>query len=436
VKILFLNGTAALGGAERLLLDLLASLAEAEPRPALHLVVGEDGPLAELAAAGGAEVSVLPLPRRLREVGDSALSLGTPPQAWHGGVPLVPRGLLAGWAAWRYAGPLRRLLDAVGADVVHSNSLKLHLLAALAGRTRAPLVWHLHDFVGGRAVMRRMLRWAAPRAAGAVAVSHAVADDAVCHLGSVPVVVVPNAIDTERFSPGASRGRWLDEEAGLPLGPAETVRIGLVATYARWKGQDVFLDAATRLLRRRPDLPARFFVVGGPIYQTRGSQWSREELQRRVSSSRIENRIGFIDFQTDVAPVHRSLDVVVHASSRPEPFGLTIAEAMACGRAVVVARGGGAAELFTHDHDAVGFPPGDSEALAAVLESLVEDPLRRRRLSAEARATAQSRFARARLGPQVLAAYRFFFNERSQEPVTRRIDPPRGRSQAGSARTG
>jgi glycosyltransferase involved in cell wall biosynthesis len=432
MKILFLNGTAALGGAERLLLDLLSSLAEVQQRPALHLVVGEDGPLAAQAATCGAEVEVLPLPRCVREVGDSVMALVG--ASWCGGVSLLPRGLLAGWAAWRYAGRLRRLIDAVGADVVHSNSLKLHLLAALAGSLRASLVWHLHDFVGARAVMRRVLRWVAPRAAGAVAVSHAVGDDAACHLGAVPVVVVPNAIDTERFCPGASRGTWLDGLAGLPAAPAETVRIGLVATYARWKGQEVLLDAAARLLHRRPDLPARFFVVGGPVYQTPGSQWSREELRRLAAPSLIENRIGFIDFQTDPAPVYRSLDVVVHASSRPEPFGLTIAEAMACGRAVVVARAGGAAELFTHDHDAVGFPMGDAEAMAAVLEALIEDPLRRRRLGAAARATALARFARARLGPQVLAAYRSFPN-RGQKPGAR-TSAASTRSQAGSARAG
>ena len=49
----------------------------------------------------------------------------------------------------------------------------------------------------------------------------------------------------------------------------------------------------------------------------------------------------------------RALDVVVHASTQPEPFGLVIAEAMACGRAVVVSSGGGAAEIVTPGEDAL-----------------------------------------------------------------------------------
>ncbi len=89
-------------------------------------------------------------------------------------------------------------------------------------------------------------------------------------------------------------------------------------------------------------------------------------------------------------------------------MGRTIAEAMACGRAVIVSNAGGAAELFTHNHDAVGVPPGDADALAAAIRELADDPARRDRLDAAARRTAVERFARERLGPQVLDAYRCF----------------------------
>src|SRR5262249_8878688 len=137
---------------------------------------------------------------------------------------------------------------------------------------------------GARPVMRRALRWTAHRAAGAVAVSHAVAEAAREHLGGAPVAVVPNAIDTDHFCPGPARGAWLDELAGLPRAPAETVRVGLVATYALWKGHDIFLSAAARVTCRRPDLPVRFYVVVGPIYRTGGSQWSAAELRARAAA--------------------------------------------------------------------------------------------------------------------------------------------------------
>jgi glycosyltransferase involved in cell wall biosynthesis len=249
-----------------------------------------------------------------------------------------------------------------------------------------------------------------------VAISQAVADDATRHLlDKLPIQVVRNGIDTDRFYPGWTPGAWLDELSSLPPAPKRTVRVGLVATYARWKGHDVFLDAATRLVRQRPEdhFPlVRFYIIGGPIYQTVGSQWHRDELRhlaREVGrGSGGENRVGFIDFQADTAPVYRALDVVVHASTRPEPFGLTIAEAMACGRAVVVARAGGAAVLFTHGHDALGVRPGDPEDLAYALADLIANEPRRAQLGANARETARTKFTRARLGPEVLAVYRRF----------------------------
>jgi glycosyltransferase involved in cell wall biosynthesis len=81
---------------------------------------------------------------------------------------------------------------------------------------------------------------------------------------------------------------------------------------------------------------------------------------------------------------------------------------MACGRATVVAESGGAAELFTPGHDAVGVPPGQAVALASALRELVNDPPRCERLGACGRRTALERFSRARLGPQLLAAYQSF----------------------------
>ena len=71
----------------------------------------------------------------------------------------------------------------------------------------------------------------------------------------------------------------------------------------------------------------------------------------------------------------RALDVVVHASTQPEPFGLVIAEAMACGRAVITSAAGGAAEIIDAGVDAITHPPGDAASLSACMVRLARDPL-------------------------------------------------------------
>jgi glycosyltransferase involved in cell wall biosynthesis len=88
----------------------------------------------------------------------------------------------------------------------------------------------------------------------------------------------------------------------------------------------------------------------------------------------------------------RGLDIVVHASTEPEPFGLVIAEALACGKAVIVSAAGGAAELVDDGTDAVTVVPGDTAALARAIERLAGDPFMRAQIGAAGRASAVRRF--------------------------------------------
>jgi glycosyltransferase involved in cell wall biosynthesis len=96
----------------------------------------------------------------------------------------------------------------------------------------------------------------------------------------------------------------------------------------------------------------------------------------------------------------------VHASTAPEPFGLVIAEAMACGRAVIVSRAGGAEELVTNEVDALTHTPGDVGELAAQIAALTKDPELRARLGGEARASAERAFDDVRLAREIVPVYR------------------------------
>jgi glycosyltransferase involved in cell wall biosynthesis len=277
-------------------------------------------------------------------------------------------------------------------------------LLAAAARGPAPLIWHIHDFVGDRPLASRALRVCAWRADACIANSNAVADDACRVLPGLPTTVIHNAIDTATFAPSGELAD-LDALGGCERMARHVVRIGLVATYARWKGQDVFLEAA-RIAKSFSHLPeCRFYIVGGPIYQTTSSQFTEEELRALTRKLGIAHLTTFVPFQACIERVYRALDVVVHASSRREPFGRTVVEAMATGKAVIVTMEGGARELFTDGKDAVGVPPRDPYALARAIGELATDPHRRNVLGAEARSSAVRRFSRERLARQVLAVY-------------------------------
>ncbi|HEY8211802.1 MAG TPA: glycosyltransferase family 4 protein [Myxococcaceae bacterium] len=393
MRVAVVNPVGGIGGAERVLLDLLRVARARMPEVRFSVLALGEGPLVERAAALGAEVEVVLMPERLAALGDAPV---------RGGVGSVVRTVLGtaarGVEAARFSRVLGERVLAHRPDVVHSNGLKVHLLLAPM-RGRVPVVWHLHDFIGDRPLMRHALRAAAGSAAVAIGISKAVGEDARRWLPGLRCEVVPNGVDVERFSPGPGDGAALDRLAGMEEAPPGTARVGMVATYARWKGQEVFLQAASQV-------NARFYVVGGPVYRTSGSQFSLEELRGVAARLGVEGRVGFVPFQERTEAVYRALDVVVHASTRPEPFGLTIAEAMACGRPLIASRKGGAAELFADGVEAVGLPEVSAGALAQAISGLLADPRRRDALGAAARAGAVERHSSERFGAGVLEVYR------------------------------
>ena len=423
LRLVYLNPTGALGGAERCLLDVLASVRSARPDWPLRLVVGDDGPFRSAAADLGVKSDVLPMPGAMARVGDSALTRGRGRLGAIAG--LAARGPWATASASLYLRRLRTLLRSERPDLIQTNGMKSHVLGAWAAPRDVPVVWQLQDFIGGRPLMARLLRLSSRRGVRVVAASRSVAADARDVLGpGVPVETVYSAIDLNRFSPGPGDGPRLDALAGLPPAPEGTARVGLVATYAHWKGHGVFLEAAALV---PSGLPVRFYVVGGPLYRSAGSQVSRDELQSQAVALGLDvgGRVGFVGHQDDPVGVIRALDVVVHASTRPEPFGRVIVEGMACGRAVIASLAGGGAELFDDGVTALGCPPGDVPALAVVMERLAADPMLRQRLGTAGREAAVARFDRTRLAEEW---GRVYADEIDGRAATR---PPVGRAREG-----
>lgn len=394
LSVAYLSTSGALGGAERSLLDLLSSLRAAEPAWRLAVVAPDGGALVEAVRALGVEARVLPFPPALAGLGDAGVR----------SVARLAMGMLrAAPGSARYLRQLRALLGEMRPDVVHTNGFKMHLLGAWAAPASSRVVWHLHDFVSPRRAMSGLLRRSAGRVAGVAAVSRAVAADVASVLGArVPVRTVYNAVDLERFRL-AGPALDLDALAGLPPAPGGTLRVGLVATMGRWKGHAVFLRAIAALPR---ELPVRAYVVGGGIYRTAGSEVSVDDLRRLAGELGIADRVGFTGFVEDAAAAMRALDVVVHASTQPEPFGLVIVEAMASGRAVVASAAGGAGEIVTPGHDALAVAPGDVAGLSDAIRRLALDPVLRQALGRAARETAVVRFDRARLAAEVVPLYR------------------------------
>ena len=175
----------------------------------------------------------------------------------------------------RYTRRLGRKIDEFAPDIVHTNGFKMHILGAWATSRKIPVVWHIHDYVSMRPVMARLMRFEVRRCAAAIANSDSVRYDAraTCGVG-LDVFTVYNAVNLDDFNPSGPVID-LDALAGLAPAPSGTIRVGLVATMARWKGHEVFLRAMASL---PGEAPVRAYVIGDAIYHTEGSQVPLEAL--------------------------------------------------------------------------------------------------------------------------------------------------------------
>jgi glycosyltransferase involved in cell wall biosynthesis len=396
VSIVFLSPTGETGGAEAALHELLAGLRESHPSWSLRLIVASDGPLVKRVEALGVPVQVLAFPASVARLGDWGIGRGVWPR-----LRFLIRCARTALPALGYLRRLRRLLQTDHPDVIHTNGLKMHLLGAWARPHGSAVLWHVHDYAGRRPFTARLLRHSADRCSAVVANSRSVADDVRTICGTtVPVHPVWNAVDLERFSP-AGPALDLDVLSGRSAEQG-VLRVGLVATFARWKGHETFLRALATL---PPTLPVRGYIVGGPVYETSGSQTSLAELRELVRSLGLEGRVGFTGFVQDSSMAMRALDIVVHASTDPEPFGLVIVEAMACGKPIVVSRAGGASELIEPGVNALAFTPGDAAELGRCIAELAGDANLRQRLGSVGRSTAEQRFHRRRLAGEFAPIY-------------------------------
>ena len=399
MKILFLNPSAQRGGAETVLLEILKSVKSSKPDWDLRLITGEQGPLLDQAHELGVVAGCLRFPRVISRLGEAS---------GHESALLRKVKLaLAAAAAFLYALVLRRRLAHTCPDIVHSNGMKMHLLSALAipRRSTIALVWHLHDYLSSRRAMAPLLRRVAHRCSLVIANSESVAADARKVLpAELTIQVIHNGVDTDLFTPVGARAD-LDKLAGMSEAPAETIRVGLVATFARWKGHDIFIRAAGLVPR---DRLVRFYIIGGPIYATEGSQWSLDELKQIARDARIEERIAFTGFIEDVPAAMRALEIVIHASTKSEPFGMTIIEAMACGRAVISSGSGGAAELIDPEVNALTCSPTDPANLANAIMRVIDDGKLRSRLGAAARAKVEREFNERAFAEKLMSLYQKF----------------------------
>jgi glycosyltransferase involved in cell wall biosynthesis len=340
------------------------------------VILAEDGPLVQQLHLAGISTEILPFTEQARDLHRDELGRG-----------LASAAVTAATA--EYVVRLARRLRRLHPDVVHANSLKAGVYGSLASRlARVPMIWHVRDRISTDYLPRpaAILVRSMTRHLPAVVLANSQATMATLGArtrASVPRFVIPDPL------PGAP---------AVQRANGRSLTYGVVGRLAPWKGQDLFLRAFARAF---PTGQEQAVLVGGALF---GEDDYAEELPRLAGKLGIADRVEFRGHRQDVWGELSRLDVLVHSSVTPEPFGLVILEGMAAGVPVIAAGTGGPAEILKHNVTGILYEPSDEAGLAESMRRLTERGLRDR-LSSEA-GNALGPYSPEVVASKVLEAYR------------------------------
>jgi glycosyltransferase involved in cell wall biosynthesis len=196
-------------------------------------------------------------------------------------------------------------------------------------------------------------------------------------LPAAKIHVIHNGVDLERFTPRESNGEFR-QRLGIPL---DAPVAGVVACLRPEKNLGLFLDAAACVHDQLPH--ARYLIIGdGP---------QRKKLESLARDLGIDQCVHFAGLCSDVRDGIAAMDVVM-LTSLSEAFPISLLEAMASARPVIATRVGAIPEMVVHNEGGLLVPPNDCDSLAAAMTELLADPTRCRQMGQSARAFVQQRF--------------------------------------------
>jgi glycosyltransferase involved in cell wall biosynthesis len=371
MKILFLDQSGKLGGAELSLLDV------AKPYRDRSLVgLFADGPFRHALEQQQIPVQILTTEsiqvRKDSNLLKSAGSLGSL-------IPLI----------WRVAQLARNY------DLIYANTQKALVVGAIASwLSRRPLVYHLRDILSTdhfSTANRRIAVTLANRFATLVIANSKATQAAFIEAGGRQdlVEVVYNGFNPDLYQTDAAQRNQIRQQLGLE----RQFVVGHFSRLSPWKGQHILIEA----LRYCPE-DVTVLLVGDALF---GEVEYVQRLHAQVTEQGLENRVKFLGFRTDVVPLMAACDLVAHTSTAPEPFGRVIVEAMLCRQLVVAAEAGGAVELIEPGVTGFLVPPGDAKQLAAVMTTCCNQPDVRGTIVPQAWHHACDRFHLDRMNQQI-----------------------------------
>lgn len=390
-KILFVDHTAALGGGEIALLNLIQHLDTTRHRPVVLLF--SDGDLADKLRQSGVECHILPLDPAALHTRKDAIGVGSLLR-----LRMVTRVL-------GHVVRVARFIRKHDVALVHANSLKSDIIAGFAARLAGrPCIWHVRDRIESDYLPRPVV--AAFRCLARIIPTFVIANSnatlqTLRIRRSRRTATIPSDVATNGRRRTVHDGTHPDPTpAPTPSPDAPSPLVGLVGRISPWKGQHIFLRAAAEVHKQIP--AARFQIIGSAMFAEHDYE---REVRALATELGLDGVVEFTGFRSDVPCLIADLDLLVHASTTGEPFGQVVIEGMAAGKAVVATRGGGVPEIVVDGETGLLVPMSDAPAMAAAILRLLSDAALRERMGRAGRQRVRDRFTLQHTAAAVQSIY-------------------------------
>lgn len=296
---------------------------------------------------------------------------------------------------YRVIGQVIKLIDEVGADIVHTHGFRSNVFGLLAARLRhKAAVTTVHGWIANS--FKAKLYVAADKAAlrffdRVITVSERTKEVVVrTRVPPDRISVISNALVLDQYVPDRHANAFRRE---LGVGP-DTLLIANIGRLSPEKGQFEFLRAAGEVVRRYANV--KFILIGvGP---------DREKLERFVVENGLLNVVVFTGFRQDMIHIYNSLDLVVQ-SSLTEGMPNVVLEALLMEVPVIATDVGGTAEIVEDQRTGVLIRPGSVRELVEKIVGYCQDPAAYQEMARKGRCLVTERYDHRRRIEKLAALY-------------------------------